>query len=267
MRVLQSRRLSGFTLIELLVVIVIIGILAAILMPALSIARKKARESRCIANLNQFYKAFEMYGTDYPKDRPPWLSNMYKNYISDKRLYICPNDAVYQGTEGGVPPWSRGSQFEEADDTENCTSGDAADELVTYGDSTNVKPKDVRNPEIKACSYMYEFNMSRCSWWMDGGKPMYPDVVVGNHDGVVSWREAKETEVQGLVEDPSDPDNKAIEDREEKYDGWVPIIRCFWHVSKNWLDKRDLVLNLANGLGNVYKSDVSADGWKVASRH
>ena len=51
----------GFTLVELLVVVAIIAILMAILLPALSLAREKAREARCIGNVKDQGVAMEMW--------------------------------------------------------------------------------------------------------------------------------------------------------------------------------------------------------------
>ncbi|MFG0248582.1 MAG: type II secretion system protein [Phycisphaeraceae bacterium JB051] len=100
----------GFTLIELLVVISIISLLIAILLPALSNARKAARAVICMNNLRSASIAFNLYAEDFrdrtPKAKPEtwttspnwtqdgWfhqvLSHLYMN--DNRKMWYCPED-------------------------------------------------------------------------------------------------------------------------------------------------------------------------------
>jgi prepilin-type N-terminal cleavage/methylation domain-containing protein/prepilin-type processing-associated H-X9-DG protein len=67
----QTMKSRGFTLIELLVVIAIIAILAAILFPVFAQARDKARQTSCLANINQYRKKYNI------QDGCGWTASFY----------------------------------------------------------------------------------------------------------------------------------------------------------------------------------------------
>ena len=79
----ESKMNAGFTLVELLVVIAIIGVLAALLLPALSRARAQARSVQCVSNLRQLFLANTMYAAEHDGHYVPAAADMYDFLLPD----------------------------------------------------------------------------------------------------------------------------------------------------------------------------------------
>jgi len=92
----QSESRNSFTLIELLVVISIIAILASMLLPALRLAKDKAKQITCISQLKQIGTGAAIYTDDYEGDYPAYTGSL---------PHPCHMLATYLGGNPGKDPW------------------------------------------------------------------------------------------------------------------------------------------------------------------
>ena len=148
------KKKQRFTLLELLVTIGIIGILAAMIMPALNSSRERAKQIACIGNLKQIGLALNMYLSDnrfimpyctISPSTPPAGEENYPSIVdvlliytnNNREVFCCPGDAnkEYFKKEGTSYEWQSqlGINGMKADEKTLQAKGFKLPILVCYG--------------------------------------------------------------------------------------------------------------------------------------
>lgn len=208
---LPARPRAPFTLVELLVVIAIIALIAGMLLPALSEARRKAKDATCMSNLKQFGVATSSYLGEWNERMVPWMSRLFPEKIDSTDIFYCPLDA--NPRDRAVAAWDQHPY------DERSATGPSPNQYAIAYDRPGHVPADYKffapNESVwdqailkRRISYFYECSdaFTPATWNMPG----------------TTWAEYKDDQLKNgiLRNSVRVPADATL----------FPVVRCLWHV-------------------------------------
>jgi prepilin-type N-terminal cleavage/methylation domain-containing protein len=207
-----------FTIVELLVVIAIIGIIAAILLPALSKARDAAKQSACLSNLRQVGTGIQLYGNDYSDKGKitfvPFTSLLFPDYIKSNKVFQCPcdlNKELNPSLTDNDPSW-RARIDNDWNEVYDRPSPDDVKNVGIHGYRHNDAAGNI--------SYFYEMSDCPCTF---GFTVTRAEAGIPENTADTTWAMWKEVQLKHGG-DGFKPWGTPYSDAD------FPIYRCFWHL-------------------------------------
>jgi prepilin-type N-terminal cleavage/methylation domain-containing protein/prepilin-type processing-associated H-X9-DG protein len=232
-----NSRLSAFTLIELLVVMAIIGILAALLLPALAKPKMSAQSIECLNNLKQLDLCFHLY-------------------VADNEDFMPPNDFVYDivalhavpGNEG--PSWCTNVAPYDAD-----PAGIEAGLLYQYNTSIGIYhcPADQSTIETPAGVKLQQPRLRSYNMSQSINGVSYAGQISGEIPHYAKFTEIKNPPPAGLMVFIDVHEDEIIDD-----EFGIPVVPDWWSTGYWW----DIPANRHNQGCNFSFADGHAEHWK-----
>jgi len=231
------KRKRFFTIVELLVVMAIIGIIMAVLLPALSKARAVGKRTACLSQLRQIGTGMMLYKTDNNMNPVPWSSLLYPEYVSSKKVYQCPadlnkevNKSLNPSLSDNDPEWRAriDNEYNEVYDRPKPSPNPSNKNVGLYGAEHNNNAGNV--------SYFYEMSEAPCAFKFYAQPSDYNPPTTDNYlndtqrtandlpkVADTTWAIWKEIQL-----------NRGGDGRKPLGESYsvssFPIYRCFWHI-------------------------------------